>query len=1463
MIIVLSLVGLFVISIPAIQTQLANRLTKKINQNFQTEIKVEGVVIGLDGAVNLTSFFIADHHSDTLFYAKNFKTDLYSFRQWVNGNLFFSTTEFEDVFFKITQYEGEENTSLFQFTEKLLAHAEPQSEGPVFVKIDDLNVTDGRFLMVDKNSPDKPLEFEKIKLKANDFFVVNDALEMALKQLKFDSKDYGKVNLNQVEFYYNPCAIDIPSFRLISGNTYLDGNISLFLPNRNFYRFLDSARIDTNINGLFSSQYLENFIDLPDNFQSLEIKFSATGSLNDFNFSNLEINQEALELKAKLEVKEAFSALPIKAFVDLEDLKIISSKLTQIIPVSYHDQIPIPLLNYQSFVGSGTFSFEKNQLITDLQLTNGDASIVNRSLLNVANDEGKFKLNRFKGTLEVNRLDLSPWHPKLGWVTSKLTMKGHSADSDDFNINFDIDLDEILLHDRVINNLNLKGVLKDNELKVDFVVADEYIRATSVLAYSWRESQRKYQFDMNLDQFNLHLFDSELGGGKAIYSGDLNLFLVGDTFDDLQGNLLFKNIQFESQNQVNSFNDFILETGLHEQNRIIRTINSDIININFEGKFELSKLNYLFSNAIAEAFPFIPKKKIENTQELVYYISLQTAHLNSVFPNLIIDKKTVFSGVLSTQDGVSKMKLNIPQIKFKALSAENIALQLDNQNPFFNTFMSIGKIKSDSYEISELYTLGVKTGDTINFRTEFFGRNEKNDLYQLNFALAVDDSTSKILLKPSTIQLNRNIWSINPRSDQQHLISYDPTNKRIDLNFFEARSVNEHIEIKGNYLSSENFGLSLKMDSVSLQNLALSSEVFDLRGAMDLNVEIKRSPSDNTLKFNGSVDDFEMNDLEMGSLRFFTSGNTQLNSYEVNLLLSHQGNTSMSAKGSILGFDQSPRLDIDFNFDDFDLSFLTSLGKRDVDDVRGKVSGRVNLWGLIDDPKHNGQLILNEGGLAVPDINTEYRISNGTKVTLVDQSFNFDKTKFIDTQFGTQAELDGQINHVNFSNWDLDLNIVSDRILMLNILEEEDKVFFGDGFLGGEVRLYGPSKNLTIDVVGRTEKGTSIKIPWAEDYGLVDTSFMKFIDKKNVSKSQQQSNDKSYSFIGLQMNFELDVNNNAEIKVVIDKESGSFLSGHGAGNILMEIDTNGKFNMWGDFITFDGVYNFKNLSVIDKKFNLKQGGTIVWEGDPLAAQMDLEAVYEVPGGANPAILLDNPNFNRKIPTEVLIRLQGNLLKPDDPIFEIDFPNTSALVTSEINYRLADPQISQLQAISLLSQGIFINEVSVSVEGITNNLYEKASDLFSNLMADDKGKMQVGLNYLQGDKSSVLDINSEDRLGLTLSTQITDKILLNGKIGVPVGGVEETLIVGDLQIDFILNEEGTLKAKVFNKENEFRYIGDELGYTQGVGLSYRVDFETFRELITKITNGSQMNQASQDDSLVSEPSDSGINFINKK
>jgi len=461
----------------------------------------------------------------------------------------------------------------------------------------------------------------------------------------------------------------------------------------------------------------------------------------------------------------------------------------------------------------------------------------------------------------------------------------------------------------------------------------------------------------------------------------------------------------------------------------------------------------------------------------------------------------------------------------------------------------------------------------------------------------------------------------------------------------------------------------------------------------------------------------------------------------------------------------------------------------------------------------------------------------------------------------TRGLLSGELRHLNFNGWELELNVQSERLLVYNRPEDPEALFYGQGYLNGLASFNGPTKLLTLEVTGSTAEGTTLVIPWQEDKGLSDTSFIDYLHKGEDEQEQVTADISAVdeAFRGLEMLFNLDVNRNAAVEIVVDQSSGSTLSGRGAGNILIETNIDGKFNIWGDFIAYDGIYNFKNLGVIDKRFAVQQGGTIVWEGDPLEAQLNIEATYQVPGGANPALLVDNPNFNRKIPTNVEIQLIGNLLKPDDPVFDITFPNATGIVVSEINYRLADQQRRQLQAISLLSQGIFISDVSVSLQGITNNLYEKASDVFSTLIGANDGKVNVGLNYLQGEENPNFDLRTEDRIGLTLSTQLSDRILINGKIGVPIDGVQETVIVGDVQIDFILNESGTLKAKVFNRENDFRYLGDEFGYTQGMGMSYQVDFNTFQELIDKIKSNAS-KPASSNDILTSTE---GIDFLPKE
>ena len=105
-------------------------------------------------------------------------------------------------------------------------------------------------------------------------------------------------------------------------------------------------------------------------------------------------------------------------------------------------------------------------------------------------------------------------------------------------------------------------------------------------------------------------------------------------------------------------------------------------------------------------------------------------------------------------------------------------------------------------------------------------------------------------------------------------------------------------------------------------------------------------------------------------------------------------------------------------------------------------------------------------------------------------------------------------------------------------------------------------------------------------------------------------------------------------------------------------------------------------------------------------------------------------------------------------------------------------------------------------------------------------MQVGVNYDQADRINQIS----GRVGLTLSTQINDKISINGKVGVPVGGVTESVLVGDVEVQLQLNEDGSLRARVFNRENDINYnIGEGIGYTQGLGLSYSLDFDTFGEM----------------------------------
>ena len=545
-------------------------------------------------------------------------------------------------------------------------------------------------------------------------------------------------------------------------------------------------------------------------------------------------------------------------------------------------------------------------------------------------------------------------------------------------------------------------------------------------------------------------------------------------------------------------------------------------------------------------------------------------------------------------------------------------------------------------------------------------------------------------------------------------------------------------------------------------------------------------------------------------------------------------------------------------FDEFQLAPFGPLLSSIVSNVRGNATGRATIRGLITEPEVDGRLYLNDSGLKIPYLNTDYNFEENAIVDVTEHQFLFRNIRITDSKYNTNGVLHGSVKHKVFDDWEIDLEVKSDNLLALDTNDGEDIYYYGTAFMNGFATVKGPTDALVINVVGESEKGTSIKIPVSDGEEIGDNSFINFISEQehfNEIKGIVTSKNK---YQGLELDFDFDIDTDAEIEVILDRNSGHSMKGRGYGSMKMEINTLGKFLMYGDFIVVDGEYKFRYGGLIDKKFTVKSGGTIRWEGEPMNAILNLEAVYNTQ--ANPAVLLESASFNRKVDTNVSILINGSLSNPE-PDFNIDFPNVSSVLRSEIDYRLQDKDTRQTQALALLSTGSFMTAETAG-NAAYGPLFERASSLFSDLFSDEDSKLQLGVDYSQGDRLNQIS----DRVGVTLQTKISDKISINGKVGVPVGGVTESVLVGNVEIQLQLNDDGTLKAHVFNRENDINYIGEGIGYTQGLGITYSVDFDNLKEFIQNIFPKKKQqtdNSSNSDDLPDSEFSPEYINFINDR
>ncbi len=1058
---------------------------------------------------------------------------------------------------------------------------------------------------------------------------------------------------------------------------------------------------------------------------------------------------------------------------------------------------------------------------------------ISKSKLFIVNDTIQHKI-------DINNLNIIQIQKNTNGINFDISIFEGNIDNysiDQFSGKFKLNDDKVVFENFLLSNENqyLEGDL-DLYLNDDFSIKN------------FNDSYIKFKVDSDILNIDNNFFPKFISGELSFLGSKNNL--------SIEKALFFSDF-------FNVDSKIVIENGLSSNPIVkidLKNLDFNKDKINTEYKID-DRINYpsvsgdltLNDNIITYKFNQVDKTKtnlsidgiakLDDTLSYSFTLNSSIASEDKILDILNLNSLKINSNISGTKDQFFSMESSIFIIKDdkdftldinSLINNNDLNAKVDLSSENIKIFSNIsGNNLNKTYKINSDMDLIIPDAQSLSFQTKAI----------------IDVDFSELEYIKSLVSL-QNIYLKNSENEI-YLESFAEINNLLDANFIEnitnydfgiiysndKFSINSYLgdrfNFSGYYKNENDLDFNIQISDLYVSNFYKINQN-PISGNIISNIGFNRTLENRTLEFNSNISDIKLKDYDLGELNLKVFGNTDYNSYAVDLDLSDKSNNQIKGEGTIIAINEKPNIDIDLLINNFDISFIERIGLKTMSEISSNVSGEVNLWGAYDNIQHNGKLFLNKSSFIVPYLNVEYLLSDKSEITLYNQNFELNNVSIKTIDSESITSLNGKIFHEDYKNWNLDLAFNSDRLYIINKEFSENENFYGKAFIGGDILINGPTNNVRINIDGITMDGTSIIIPNSQNYSVEEFSFIKFSDINSYSNVDSKSKNQVLKTVKtLDLNMNLEINNSADIEITIDRETGSYISGNGNGNLFMEIDSDGKFNMFGDFTTKEGIYNFRNLALIDKKFQLKEGGSIIWDGEPLGAQMNIQATYNVPGGANPALLLDNPNFNKKIPTDVEINLTGDLTKPDSPDFEIFFPNTSSTVTSEINYKLNDPEIRQLQAISLLTQGIFINEVSVSIEGVTNNIYEKVSEVFSDILGGSQGPLEVGLNYLQGDKSDILDIKTEDRFGVTLSTKISDKILFNGKIGVPIGGIEETLIIGDVQIDFILNEDGSLKAKVFNKENEFRYIGDELGYTQGVGLSFQVDFQTFRDLLSKI------------------------------
>ena len=1437
-----------------------------LSQKTGADIRIGRLYISPNFTIQIDHFQVNDLMDNTLLDVEELKVRPIM-EDLIKGDIHLGRVELSDAEANLITYQDSTEMNLMFLLNAFSTGGSEESSNTTVVSIDRILLRNLDFQMWDQNNDDPEktanglmdyshLAVDNINLDMEDLKIVGDSITAVIHHLAaseasgFQLHDFvAKVNVSSKGIF-----LDDLMLRTAHSQLNLDLHM-LFDSFSAISSFVDSVRFDTRIyptNILLSDlgPFADVLYQMPD---QLQFEGLMKGPVRSFTVDQLKLD---LGNHTHFEGNIAMQPLDLNNRMQVLNIKALDYDINDLANF-YIPSGPLPIPTMLNCLGQGTikgkFNGSMNKFKTELAVTS-EIGDVNVSLNKHVNDQ---HYDVFEGNVEAFRIDVGTLAnaPK---VIGKLDLNANVVGRQDRHGGMDLDIDGEILNTELLGNqideISLNGNLHNESFNGKIVVDDKLLNLNFKGQVDFSDPKAiDGDFQANIDHADLRklnlINDDSIAVIRASITADMRSI---NNFNQAEGNLIISDLAFSNGSGDYAMRQF--EASIVNDNLMQKRIDvgCDFFDFEMAGLMDFNTLGTAFKQYVNSYVTFpqweeeLAKfEKSNQSAEQDFIIDLNIKNPKPItkllIPSVSIAKNTTLNGTFTTKTRSLNLTLRSKCVKINSIKIDNIECKTRSNRLFSSLRLNVDQVllrdstETDSTRISlDALNLACRLqNDSIKAKIGWDDISLiDHNKAEINASYVPSLTGGRFNIDQANILLNDSLWTIDPNN--YVVIDGD----KIEISNLELISENQSLLIDGMVPMQQSDTLAVNLDRFNLATLGflMSGSGFSINGLVSGDATINNLQNNPTLFANLNIKDFGIDDVTYGDADIVSEWDNAEKAINLDVALANKQQKVLDVSGSYYTARKSDNLDFTADLNELPMGILSPFLNGIVHRLQGRCNGTITVKGTANKPDLAGHLEVKDGGGKVDFLNTFYTFE--PIITLTDGLITLNNFSLFDT-LGNSALANGHITHNHLKDMAIDIRLYPNNFLAMATNANISPSFYGTAIASGIVTAKGPTNDIKLEVKAITKKGTVMTIPIGGSSSVKQHEFITFVDhsqpveddEENVTPVADKAKKKKN---GLNINLDLSVNNDAQVKISLPNGLGS-MEAKGDGNIKLGLPSNSPMTLYGDYVIKSGSLSLNIQDMLKRNFSLEPGSSISWSGDAVNGTINATGVYQTKASLSSLGLADSTSTGtNNLKVDCLVHLRNKLLNPEIS-FGIRLPNASEDMKQAVFSVIDTTNQSEMlvQAIYLMVFNTF--NYGGSSSGYYNIITNQLNDIISELTDD----IDINVNYKPGSEMS------NEEMTVALKKQLFDERLTietNFGVVIPTSNYASntTNIVGDVNIDYKITKDGRFSGQIFNRSNyntvyyQYTYY-KTAPYTQGIGLSYSKSFDTFKDLFKKRTN----------------------------